>query len=68
MPENPIKVTDDKKDENEEDYDEDEDEDDDWDWDWNESGGGGDFTKRYTSMRTGYNQQVFMSRRSLHYF
>ncbi|XP_056599615.1 serine/threonine-protein kinase RIO1 [Triplophysa dalaica] len=56
LPENPIKVTNDKKDENEEDYDYDEDEDD--DWDWNDSGGGGDFTKRYTSMRTGYNQQA----------
>ncbi|KAI7809362.1 serine/threonine-protein kinase RIO1 [Triplophysa rosa] len=52
--ENPIKVTNDKKDENEEDYEDDDDDDD--DWDWNESGG--DFTKRYTSMRTGYNQQA----------
>lgn len=60
--ENPVnKVTNDTKDENEEDdydYDYDEEE----DWDWNESGGG-DFTKRYAAMRTGYNQQVLMSRR-----
>lgn len=55
------KVTNDKKDEIEEDYeDEEEEEDDDDDWDWNESGGG-DFTKRYSAMRTGYNQQVFIS-------
>uniref|UniRef100_A0A8C2DP09 Serine/threonine-protein kinase RIO1 n=1 Tax=Cyprinus carpio TaxID=7962 RepID=A0A8C2DP09_CYPCA len=47
--------------ENEEDYDdydydyEDEDEDD--EWDWNEAGGG-DFTKRYTALRTGNNPQA----------
>uniref|UniRef100_A0A672SLM6 Serine/threonine-protein kinase RIO1 n=1 Tax=Sinocyclocheilus grahami TaxID=75366 RepID=A0A672SLM6_SINGR len=44
--------------ENEEDYDDDEeDEEEDDEWDWNESGGG-DFTKRYTAMRTGNNPQA----------
>lgn len=54
-------VTIDKKDENEDDYEDDDeeyDDDDDDDWDWNESGGGGDFTKRYTAMKTGNNQQA----------
>lgn len=48
-----------KQKENEEDYDEDEEDDDDDDdeWDWNESAGG-DFTKRYTAMRTGCNPQA----------
>lgn len=48
-----------KQKENEEDYDEDEEDDDDDDdeWDWNESAGG-DFTKRYTTMRTGCNPQA----------
>ncbi|XP_059419736.1 serine/threonine-protein kinase RIO1 [Carassius carassius] len=45
--------------ENEEDYDDEdyEDEEDDDEWDWNVSGGG-DFTKRYTAMRTGNNPQA----------
>lgn len=52
-----------KQEKYEEDYDEDEneEEDDDYDdddeWDWNESAGG-DFTKRYTAMRTGCNPQA----------
>lgn len=48
-----------KQKEYEEDYDEDEEDDDDDDdeWDWNESAGG-DFTKRYTAMRTGCNPQA----------
>ncbi|XP_073682216.1 serine/threonine-protein kinase RIO1-like [Garra rufa] len=48
-----------KQGENEEDcdYDYDEEEDDDDEWDWNESGGG-DFTKRYTAIRTGCNPQA----------
>ncbi|XP_056330568.1 serine/threonine-protein kinase RIO1 [Danio aesculapii] len=48
-----------KQKEYEEDFDEDEDDDeeDDDEWDWNESAGG-DFTKRYTAMRTGCNPQA----------
>lgn len=54
-----------KQEKYEEDYDEDEneeedddyDDDDDDEWDWNESAGG-DFTKRYTAMRTGCNPQA----------
>lgn len=37
--------------------DDDDDEDDEWDW---KGSAGGDFTKRYTAMRMGNNQQVFL--------
>ncbi|XP_051990716.1 serine/threonine-protein kinase RIO1-like [Xyrauchen texanus] len=52
----------DKQDENEEDYDYEEDDDEEDDWDLYESGG--DFTKRYTAMRTGNTQQA--NRQSSH--
>ncbi|XP_051556722.1 serine/threonine-protein kinase RIO1 isoform X2 [Myxocyprinus asiaticus] len=59
---NEVTLHSDKQDKNEEDYDDDDDDEEDDEWDWNESGG--DFTKRYTAMRTGNTQQA--NRQSSH--